>query len=69
MLSRRMEISHSGSRHRSNSANALGRKYQQTFDVVVNAEGCSDIGEAPLQLQRSLSLNSNDTFRIGQQDD
>jgi hypothetical protein len=65
----RMETSHSGSRHRSNSANALGRKYQHRSYIVVNAEGCSDIGEAPLQLQRSPSLHSNDRFRIRQQDD
>jgi hypothetical protein len=69
MLNRRMEISHPGSRHRSNSANALVRKYQHMFDIVVDAEGCSDIDEAPLQLLRSLSLHSNDRFRIRQQDD
>jgi hypothetical protein len=52
-----MGTSQPRSRHRSNIANGLGRKYQQMFDVVVNAEGCSDIEEAPLQLQRSLSLS------------
>jgi hypothetical protein len=37
--------------------NVPARKYQQAFVVVVNAEGCSDIGHAPLKLQHSLSLS------------
>jgi hypothetical protein len=48
---------HSRSRHRSNIANVPAREYQQAFVVVVNAEGCSDIGQAPLKLQHSLSLS------------